>query len=511
MQRLVDVDLQLAAVELDRDRRVAAAQHVGDRGAAGAGARGQRLPHPALEDPRADAVGRELGPERDVGAVGEARGGARSAGRSRRGRAPRARSRVGDADRALRVADRRRAGSASAAAIARRRRRRSPWTQLRAAHVDAAGALAGDRRADLAGGGLDRERVARRSSRARRRYRIASRAPLPDSSASEPSGLKIRSRATKPGSSAGASSSTPSAPTPRWRSHSAPHALGVSSNGSARARRSGSRCPGPATSRSASAGDHAARELGARRRRGVAAGDVDRASTPGSLRIQVSWRLRVAARARLHRLDVAGEQLLEAERLAGGRARRPPRRRGATSSIGAGGDHRVDARVDARVERVAVHRQAGQQRRVARVGRSTAAIAAGGGRRRAPGVEQLERADDALARRVGAIARPRPGRARARARRAARGAPRVRRARPPALADARRRRRAQVELGERGAQVQAGAADDDRRAALRRAARRSRRARARAYSPALNVASTGRNADEPVLEPRPLRARSPRR
>ncbi len=31
---------------------------------------------------------------------------------------------------------------------------------------------------------------------ARRRYRIAWRAPLPDSSASEPSGLKIRSRAT---------------------------------------------------------------------------------------------------------------------------------------------------------------------------------------------------------------------------------------------------------------------------------------------------------------------------
>ena len=30
---------------------------------------------------------------------------------------------------------------------------------------------------------------------------IASRAPLPDSSASDPSGLKIRSRATNPGSS----------------------------------------------------------------------------------------------------------------------------------------------------------------------------------------------------------------------------------------------------------------------------------------------------------------------
>ena len=61
---------------------------------------------------------------------------------------------------------------------------------------------AGDRRPDLARGGLDRELSASVQPR-RRRYRIASRAPLPDSSASEPSGLKIRRRATKPGSSGG--------------------------------------------------------------------------------------------------------------------------------------------------------------------------------------------------------------------------------------------------------------------------------------------------------------------
>ena len=52
---------------------------------------------------------------------------------------------------------------------------------------------------------------------------IASRAPLPESSASEPSGLKIRRRATKPGASGGESSSTPSAPGPAWRSQSLPH------------------------------------------------------------------------------------------------------------------------------------------------------------------------------------------------------------------------------------------------------------------------------------------------
>ena len=63
---------------------------------------------------------------------------------------------------------------------------------------------------------------------ARRRYMIASRAPLPDSSASEPSGLKMRSRATKPAASGGESSSTPSAPGPVWRSHNRCTARAVS-------------------------------------------------------------------------------------------------------------------------------------------------------------------------------------------------------------------------------------------------------------------------------------------
>ncbi len=114
---------------------------------------------------------------------------------------------VGDADRALRVADRdvlEAPGAAGleladAVGVARREVLRA---QCARGPCPAAGRRAGDRRADLARGGLDRERSASVQPR-RRRYRTASRAPLPDSSASEPSGLKIRSRATKPGSSGG--------------------------------------------------------------------------------------------------------------------------------------------------------------------------------------------------------------------------------------------------------------------------------------------------------------------
>src|SRR4051812_11284394 len=70
VQVLGDVDEQLAAVEDDGHRRVAAAQHVGDGRAGRAGPAGQRLPHPALEDPRADAVGGHRGEERHVRAAG---------------------------------------------------------------------------------------------------------------------------------------------------------------------------------------------------------------------------------------------------------------------------------------------------------------------------------------------------------------------------------------------------------------------------------------------------------
>ena len=66
----------------------------------------------------------------------------------------------------------------------------------------------------------------------RRRYMTASRAPLPDSSASEPSGLKIRSFATKPRCSGSDSSRMPSEPTPVCGSQIARMRSGVRSKGS---------------------------------------------------------------------------------------------------------------------------------------------------------------------------------------------------------------------------------------------------------------------------------------
>ncbi len=67
----------------------------------------------------------------------------------------------------------------------------------------------------------------------RRRYMTASRAPLPDSPDSEPSGLKMRRCATKPGSSGADSSRMPSEPTPVWTSQMRSMRAAVSSKGSA--------------------------------------------------------------------------------------------------------------------------------------------------------------------------------------------------------------------------------------------------------------------------------------
>ena len=123
---------------------------------------------------------------------------------------------------------------------------------------------------------------------------------------------------------------------------------------------------------------------------------------------------------------------------------------------GARRDHRVDARVDPGVERVALHRQRDEQRREARLG-GPELVAAG---RLGAGVEQLQRAHDALrvGRRDGGGGVGVAG-----------GELGVQRGRALALERrgvARARigvgRRAEVELGERGAQVQPGAADHDR-------------------------------------------------
>ena len=120
-QGRVHADLELAAVERDRHGRGAAAQHERDRRAARSRAGGLRLPHPALEDARADRVRAGVAPERDVRAVREARVVLdRRADRGKLERYELLEAR--DPDRALRVADRdvleREAGDLAGAVLA---------------------------------------------------------------------------------------------------------------------------------------------------------------------------------------------------------------------------------------------------------------------------------------------------------------------------------------------------------------------------------------------------------
>ena len=67
----LDLDLELAAVELDGERAARSAQHGGHGGPGCAGAGGERLPHPALEDARPHATVAVDPEERHVGAVRE--------------------------------------------------------------------------------------------------------------------------------------------------------------------------------------------------------------------------------------------------------------------------------------------------------------------------------------------------------------------------------------------------------------------------------------------------------
>ena len=69
------------------------------------------------------------------------------------------------------------------------------------------------------------EKLSESAQPLRRRYITASRTPLPDSSASEPSGLKILSAATKPRSSVRESSRIPSEPDARVRRAERAHPL----------------------------------------------------------------------------------------------------------------------------------------------------------------------------------------------------------------------------------------------------------------------------------------------
>ena len=113
-----------------------------------------------------------------------------------------------------------------------------------------AGGRAGYARPDLARDGLHRERRRCSVQPRWRRYMIASRTPLPDSSASEPSGLKIRSEATKP-RLAGRQQQQAVGADAGVAAQSARMRAGVSSKGSLGCSTRRSRCPAPATSRSA--------------------------------------------------------------------------------------------------------------------------------------------------------------------------------------------------------------------------------------------------------------------
>src|SRR5947209_1069713 len=158
------LDGELTAGELHHHRRAAAVEHVRHRRPAGAGARGQGLSYPAFEDPDPDLARGELAEPRHVGAVGkqlvalDLRPDARQLQRLELGGA-------GDADRALRVADRdvlkgplaSPGAKATSAVLGSRRVLRGADRRL--AHVHPTGVGSGDARSDLARGGLDRKRV----------------------------------------------------------------------------------------------------------------------------------------------------------------------------------------------------------------------------------------------------------------------------------------------------------------------------------------------------------------
>ncbi len=183
----------------------------------------------------------------------------------------------------------------------------------------------------------------------------------------------------------------------------------------------------------------------------------------------------VVARAALHPLDVAGQQVVEAKRLARRRAGRPPA---------------LAAAPPARLPRPASRRRGRRSARRGARGRRPARPAAWDGaspastartlplrRLELAGLVQLERADDPVA-----VGRSDLGRSPRRPRRQAlRAAPPGRCDRSacgPALAHAVERRRLQRQVRKRGSQVEPRSADDDRPAALRPAVRRSRCARA---------------------------------
>ena len=314
-----------------------------------------------------------------------------------------------------------------------------------------------------------------------RRYMIAWRAPLPESSASEPSGLKIRRSATNPGVGRAGEQEDPVGADPGMRiadpSGSAPAVSGerelcglddqiVVSEGLPLLE--SHVASGWFASRSSQrGGDVVGRAAGARRRsrrrracastsagagRSCGSGASSASTSPASSAANPSACLAVPTRRRAR-----------------------PRR---ASSSAPAATIRVDAGVDPRVEA----RRRSMTSPISRVGWRQSAVqssdAAAAVVRAAFISCELQRPNDRGGGQRGRCVRPPTARGAASS-----GVERVGAARSssagPAGADLGRGGGRRREVGQGGAQVEAGAADDDRAAARRRAGRRSRRGRAR--------------------------------
>ena len=232
--------VELSPVEQHRHRRVTAVEHVRDGGAGGAGSARRGLADAALEDPGTDRAGRQRPRTRTRSCDWGTARGARSPGRSRAGRARRARRSDATGSRT--------AGCRRSMCRKCHRRPAAVSSPTPSAGPDGKSALVSrgrcpSRPSHVVGGvdpspGSRRPRSeSRRSSSGvqplRRRYMTASRAPLPERSDSEPSGLKIRSCATHPGSFGRREQQDPvGADAEVWRADQRGPAQAVSSNSS---------------------------------------------------------------------------------------------------------------------------------------------------------------------------------------------------------------------------------------------------------------------------------------
>lgn len=229
----------------------------------------------------------------------------------------------------------------------------------------------------------------------------------------------------------------------------------------------------------------------------AATGDVEHMGA-GELAHPGELAAGVVAGAALEALDVAFEELCEAERPAGG-DRRPGGVCASDLILDAVGDHLIDTPVDALVEVLALHGHPDEEGRAAQV--MAPQLREALRRRELPHVEQLESPDDPLA-----IVLPDPlsgpggagfeGGVKG-------GCPVLLKLPEPVLPDPGSRWGCKLEIGESGAQVEAGAADDERPAAGGEQPV-DLRVGELGVAPDAEALGDREEGDEPVLEARPL-------